>query len=220
MHLIKLLLLLFCVINTDFALAMQNQTYEKALEQLKQIPNNAKPVLPLLGSEKKNFISLINQLSPTERHGMVYSLDTEGRVIDQDKNTDYEIYSGDFSNDGSREYVMVSMSGSLGVNTVSLYKIINQKLIPVDLDNIISTDLLKGEDLGPNFYLYTAHPFAVIQNGKTYLRYMSYPYKTYDKSKLLLCTYFLYKDHIRLTGPNYTFSAKTGKLIPAITCIH
>jgi len=71
------------------------------------------------------------------------------------------------------------------------------------------------------FYMNVAEPFAIIKNGKTYLRYMSYPggSRDYDKTKLELCTYFWRGNKITLTGPNWRFIKSSTKLIKDNHCI-
>ncbi len=114
------------------------------------------------------------------------------------------------------EYALVTTGGTMHANTVEILKPINHQLVDAHLDQSISKHLLAGSDMS-RFYLHVANPFAIIKNGKTYLRFMEFPYKEYDKKKLLLCTYLWEGEKITLTGPNLSFTGPNDSLVEAKT---
>ena len=176
-------------------------------------------ILPCNFNEKKQVLKLLSQNKHFKDQKFDLTLNSDGTLQDQ-YNDRYEIYKGDFSNEGIIEYALISTGGSGNYNDVSVYKLINNHLVDVDLGKIISTDLLHGGDVGPDFYGHTADPFAIIKNGKTYIRFMDYPDdQSYDKTKLLLCTYLWEKNKITLSEPNLTFSRTTGRLVGTNKCM-
>jgi hypothetical protein len=204
--------------------------YFKSLDQIMRPSANETPVLPCNIKEKIYVLNLLKrdktQLKPDESKDFSnkdfsdLKMNDHGIVSDQKNNVDYEIYKGNFSNQGIVEYALISTGGSGNYNSVSIYQLIENHLVNAELDKTISHDLLNGGDLGPNFYGYVARPFAVVKQGVTYIRFMDFPAsRVYDKSRLMLCTYLWKKNKISLAGPNLSFSPTSGKLIKTKKCI-
>ena len=193
--------------------------YFKSLQQIKNPPTGSIAVLPCSISEKKHILLLLMKVKTAFFHNCKLHIEDDGTIYDEYRSS-YQIYKGDFSNEGITEYAVIYTGGTMHANTVFVFKLLGNLLVDANLDKIISKDLLKGDDLGPNFYLNIADPFAIVMQGKTYMRFMDYPpHLTYDKSKLKVCTYLWQKDQIILSGPNLTFSPISGKLIKALNCI-
>lgn len=92
-------------------------------------------------------------------------------------------------------------------STVNVYKFIGDHLVNANFDQVIVKNLIPGKGMGA-FYMNVADPFAITKNGKTYLRFMSYPgdHMDYDKTKLKLCTYFWQGKKLSRLEPNWTFN--------------
>lgn len=193
------------------------ESYFQALELIQKPPAGAAAILPCRVEEKRYFLDLFNKRSKNSFANLKVS--DNGNVYNTE-NEQIEIYKGDFSNEGKTEYAVVTTSGSMHVNTVTVYRLISGQLIDMHLDNIIIEKLLPGKDMS-HFYFHVATPFAVTKNGKTYLRFMSYPggHRDYDKTKLELCTYFWQGKNFNLVGPNWGFVHSKNQLIHNKNCI-
>lgn len=215
-----ILSVLYCFIFfTSSAFSANTDDYSKSLQQIKKPPAGSIAVLPCSISEKKQILPLLMKVKTTFFHNYKLHIENDETIYDEYRDS-YQIYKGNFSNEGITEYAVIFTGGTANANTVSIFKLLGNRLVDTNLDKFISKDLLKGGDVGPNFYMYTADPFAIVAQGKTYIRFMNYPSGfTYDKSKLVLCTYFWQKNKIVLSGPNLTFSPTSGKLIKASDCI-
>jgi hypothetical protein len=195
--------------------------YLKSLEQIMKPPPGASPILACSKNEKKQVLELIKRDNIEAFKEVQFKIDSKGIISDQNNDGTYEIYKGNFSNEGIVEYAIVSTGGTGGYNTVKIFKLVKDHLLDANLDEVISHDLLHGGDVGPGFYGHTASPFAIIKGGKTYIRYMDLPAsRNYDKTQLTLCTYLWEKNKISLSGPNYTFLPGNEKLSEAKNCIH
>ena len=211
-----------------------NTPYFKILDHIKKLPADATPILKCDNpNEIKQFMTLLKKSSAQK--GSDYQLDNfiiqslkldKSNTIEDDYGNYYDIYKGNFSNEeGITEYALVS-TNSVGEhsNDVNVYKLIDGHLVDAGLGDIISRDLLSGRDLGPNFYDWTADPFAIKKEGKTYLRFMNYPSTPADSSdgyntdELRLCTYLWQGNKITLSGPNLRYSIKQHKLVEATDC--
>jgi len=206
--------IIFSLIPVFAVVSSNEENYFQSLTEIQTVPPNSTAVLPCGLDEKKQVLALLTQ----SKFNPQLHLTSDNLIVNSSLEM-FELYKGDFSNEGMTEYALVSTSGSMRANWVTVYKLFNNRLIEANLDNVISKDLLNNGDLGPNFYLYTANPYAIVKNGKTYIRYMSIPYSSYEKSQLMLCTYLWTKNHIVLSAPNLTFSPATGKLINTNQCI-
>jgi len=194
--------------------------YFKSLDRIRTPPVGTTPILPCSINEKMHVLTLLKRDDIDHFKDATFEIDGDGKISDQKNHVLYEMYKGDFSNEGIAEYAIVATSGTGNYDTVNVYKIINNHLVDAKLDRVISHDLLHGGDVGPGFYGHTASPFAVIKNGKTYIRFMHFPSpRQYDKTQLVLCTYLWKKNKISLSGPNFTFSKINGELVEAKDCI-
>lgn len=203
------LLLAFLFLTSVPVFAYSTDDYFQAVEQINKLPTDSTPVLPCNLAEKQQIVAMLK--SNKEYAGL--KLDKAGGLIDQ-WNEDVEIYKGYFSNNGVLEYAFVFTGGTMHANTVKVFKRVNNQLEDVHLDRIIVNNLFPGADMS-RFYLHVANPFAIVKNGKTYLRFMEYPYKEYNKTKLLLCNYLWEDNKFILTGPNLSFTGPNGSLIEA-----
>jgi len=190
--------------------------YVKSLKRIQLPFDGSTAIVPCSLDEKKRIIRLLPQ--STSRDIANITMNKDGQIFTPWKEK-IEIYKGDFSNEGNVEYALVSTGGSGHVNAVTIFKEEDNKLLYVNLDQVIINNLLIGKDMS-SFYLHTANPFAITKEGKTYLRFMSYPRegKEYDKTQLLLCTYLWQGDKFILTGPNWSYSID-GDLVETKKCL-
>lgn len=188
---------------------------------LEEIPSEANAILPCDFAEKERVVAMFNR----DFKGDKLTLDPESAIVAESSNTTYEIYKGDFSNEGAVEYAFVSTSGSGRYNYVDIYKLVDNHLVNINLDNIISKQLLNGGDLGPGFYGYTAKPFAIVKNKKTYLRFIDLSFTEPEDGSVpqglrtTLCTYLLQKERFLLSGPNLKVSPQNGKITKSTDCV-
>ncbi len=192
--------------------------YFKSLEQIQKPPIGSVPILACDIHEKKRVLDLMNKSNIKDFEDL--KLTDNGSIYDR-WNERIEIYKGNFSNEGAIEYALISTGGSMHANTVNVYKLIAGHLVKANLDQVIVNNLIPGGDMGSSFYLHVADPFAIEKNGKTYLRFMSYPggNMDYDKTKLRLCTYLWQKKQFTLAGPNWSFTHLNNNLVAAKDCI-
>ncbi len=211
---ISLFILIFINLKIAYAQTVDNNHYFTALKQIQALPKGATKIAALNIKEKKQLLKIIKHQHISGLNSL--KMDSQGNVYDE-YGESVTIYKGDFNNDGVKEYAFNIQGGSMPTNVVLVFKLKNHQLINLHLSKVIINSLLPNEDMS-QFYLNTATPFAIQKNGKVYLRFMRFPYKAYDKSKLLLCTYIWQNNKIRLVGPNLTFD-KLGRLVSAKDCI-
>lgn len=175
----------------------QQEEYFKLLEKILHPPAGATAVSPVSQAEKDVVLKQIKQTTLGE---------------------DITVLKGDFSNEGVAEYAVIATGGTLHMSTVTIYKPIGKQLVDAQLDETIIQALIPGGDMS-HFYLQIATPYAIVQKGKTYLRYMEYPggNRDYDKNKLLLCSYVWQgkEKKFRWAGPELSFGIKG-----TTRCIH
>jgi hypothetical protein len=195
--------------------SIDTDDYFQALKQIKEPPIGSVPILACDSNEKKRFLDLMKKSDIKDFTDL--KLDEDGKISAR-WDDQIEIYKGDFSNEGMTEYALITTGGTMHANTVYIYKLISDHLVNVNLNNIIITNLIPGSDMR-NFYFNVADPFAIKQNGKTYLRFMTYPggHTDYDKTKLQLCTYLWQGKQFTLTGPNWRYDK--DNLVPAKDCV-
>lgn len=176
--------------------------YLKAIQEMNAVPPGFVPVPACLLSEKDKWIQLAKQaaLGP-------YILTPQGKISNA-FHEEGELYKGNFSNQSFEEYALILTSPTMHTQTVTITRLQAGKLVEVDLDGLIIGSVLKNGDFSIDFYSYTADPFAVVKDGKTYMRFMDYPYRSYNINKLILCTYLWEGENIKLSGPNLFFGVK------------
>lgn len=192
--------------------------YFKLLEKIKRPPSDSTPILACDLVEKKHVLNLFNKSGIKDFDDL--KMTENGSIYDR-WNEEIKIYKGDFSNEGVTEYALISTGGTMHANTVTIYKLIAGQLVNAHLDQIIIDNLIPDGDMGSSFYQNVADPFAIVKNGKTYLRYMSYPggNTDYDKSKLQLCTYLWQGKQFTLAGPNWSYTKLNDNLVSSKDCI-
>lgn len=216
----------FSLINASFIVDSANasennsidvaQDYFKAIDQITKPPIGSVPILPCSMAEKKWVVTLLIKSGVND-----YKLESyEGKTYISSGGDEVEIYKGNFSNESGVEYALVTTGGSMHVNTVSVYKLINKRFFDTNLDQIISNNLFPGYDIS-HFYMWVAKPFSIVKNGKTYLRFMEFPSSSqdYDKTRLGLCTYLWQGQKFILTGPNWTYAKPNGNLAEKKDCM-
>lgn len=175
---LSLLVSNFLLISSPIAAA----DYFETLTRINKPPQNSIPVLPCSVVEKKRVIALFKQDGINDFDELkLIEVDENKRLIGKVYNRSkewVEIYKGDFSNEGEIEYALVvDLWGSAHSDEAQVYKLINNHLIKLHLQIPYSS---------------VASPFAIIQDGKTYLRFIHLPIgeTNYDQTQLRLCTYF------------------------------
>ena len=188
--------------------ASSQNNYFKALAEIKALPAGMVAVEKCSPDEKKQVINRLKtkNFANASAKNRLFLLDIS------------DIYKGDFSNEGLTEYAVLTSAGSMGANTVTVYKQINNELVDMYLDTAIINNLFPGQDMS-RFYLQVATPFAVVNHGKTLMRFMQYPAgQDYDATKLKLCTYVWEGPKFSLASPNWTFDSK-GHKVAAKDCL-
>jgi hypothetical protein len=194
--------------------AENQDTYFDALEKINVAHDNEKAIPPCSDEEKIELIRML-KLSDDKKLN-AYAID-RGLVINQYGEM-VEIYKGDFSNEKVTQYALITTSGTMRNNDVMILEKQDKHLIKRNLDATIIDNLIPNGEMS-DFYTHVGKPYAFIKNGKTYIRYMNIPYKEYDIAQLQLCTYLWEGNVITLTGPNWTFDKKSGKMVPYTHCI-
>jgi len=164
--------------------------------------------------------SLVKECDDIEKNKILKMLGESYKDIELDGTDVINVFKGDFSNEGNIEYAVIIMAGFLRWQQYYFYKLDNNKLINLDFDKVVATNFYHGDlammqDYSKmEFNHHIASPFAITLNGKTYIRFMSYPAgrTEYDKFQLQLCTYLWEGNKFTLSGPNLDFSRSTGKL--------
>ena len=118
-----------------------------------------------------------------------------------------KVYQGDFSNQGIKEYLFDTESGSGHYDTITdVYRFSDDLFQPVNFEKVIAENGLQREG---GFYSHLAEPFAYVLQGKTYIRFMDFPvsHTNYDP-KLLHVYIYLWKGDkftkiIQLNGAHY-----------------
>lgn len=188
-----------------------SEDYFKATEQITKPPIGSTAILACDLDEKKRFLHLMKQSNIKDIEDI--ELADNGNIYVE--NEEAAVYKGDFSNEGAVEYALIVSNG-----VVYVYRLKGNQLVDANLDQVIIKNLLPGGDMS-RFYMNTASPFAITKNGKTYLRFMSFPggHADYDKTQLELCTYLWQGKQFTLAGPNWRYTSKNGNLVPALDCI-
>ncbi|MDR3490722.1 MAG: hypothetical protein P4M12_01605 [Gammaproteobacteria bacterium] len=201
---LSLFILLFSLAHIEITLAQTapNEDYFNALKEIQQLPKNATAISECSLAEEK---AIVRQLDPKEVDAIFIGkpqLHAAGFMSNNDDNI--KIYKGYFSNSGKMEYLFLAEGGgSMSTDTIlGVYQLSNGHLINLHFDNIVVKNILGGKDLS-HFYIWMPKPFAYVQNNKTYLRYMNYPAQkySYDKTKLLVCTYLWEGRNFKLVDP-------------------
>jgi len=204
----------FVFLNCHASEITNNEPYFDALEKINALQTNQQAIPPCSENEKKELIVLLKNSKDEDLNS--YAID-HGAIVNQYGET-LEIYKGDFSNEQLTQYALISTGGTMRSNTVTILEKQNDLVVKRNLDTVIIENLIPDSDMS-EFYMHVAKPFAFKQDGKTYIRYMNIPYKKYDIAQLQLCTYLWEADVIQLTGPNWTFDKKSGKMVPYNDCI-
>ena len=175
--------------NTNNSVLIKKSTLikkEKSFNEFPILPFGAKPILKSTLNREKEIINLISENDRRDLFGGKPKIFPDGIMDNYGENI--ELYEGDFSNQGQREYLFLAADGgTLHTDSiVRVYRQVQEKLIQIDLNAIIIKDIMHGYDLS-NFYYWMPRPIAFVKNGKTYLRFMEY----YSKDKpALICIYF------------------------------
>lgn len=180
---IKIFIALVLLTFSVGALAAQKQNvsqYFCVLKKIQQLPDNAQAINPVKTAELNRVLSLLKHQSVS-------------LPFANNSSESLQLYVGDFDNTGDKEYLFIVTGGSMNTNTVAaVFKNIRNQFRAVDFNKIVTKNLFPGSDMGPNFHLWIAKPFAYVKNGMTYLRFMDYPgsHTDYDVHKLHVTTYY------------------------------
>lgn len=202
---------LFPLIVDAADLDVDSADYFKALSLIRKPPKAAIAISACDSTEKNKILGLLKKNDKINLENGIEQI---------------TVFKGDFSNQGFTEYAIVTSEGSIHWNEVTVFKLVNNELIDLDLNQMIANNFYQGKiDMMTDysqreFSNHIAEPFAIKLKGKTYLRFMEYPggRMDYDKTKLMLCTYLWEGNKFTLVGPNLAFSKSTGKLIETKHC--
>ncbi|MDX1901674.1 MAG: hypothetical protein SFW66_06680 [Gammaproteobacteria bacterium] len=194
----KYLIPLLCatILFSPYAFAKdKHASYFKSLQALEKLPKGATPVQPVSDTIKNQISHLLNL-----------------------QNTGTTIYRGDFNQDGITEYAVITTSGSIGAQTVNMYRFEGGLLFNEHFDQAVTQSLFPKKDMS-KFYLFVAKPFAFTLKGKTYLRFLNAS-SNYDKYALRVCTYQWHQNNtFSLSGPNLKFDQTNDQIVPADDCL-
>ena len=173
----------------------------KTLEEVQKIPFGALAIPQCSLAEEKEIIKLLPPKDADEIFSGKSKIYADGIMDNVGDNI--EIYKGNFSNAGDTEYLFLAEGGSMGTSTVvGVYRLINNRLVKLNYDDILSQDILDGNDLS-RFYMWMPKPIAYVKDRKTYIRYMDSP--------SLVCDYLWQDNHMKLIGPDNCIGKKKRK---------
>jgi hypothetical protein len=143
---------------------------------------NEETVAPASKSEVEEFVSILKQpgnWTAARIHKgdvKVIDLPREHTAKFAVSGYEYMIYHDDFNNDGIKEY-LVSYVGKVPAGKTSIegvFHVEGKKLVSLNFEDTVVSNLFAEADIS-RFHPYLAQPFAVHDNGKTYLRFKDEP---------------------------------------------
>lgn len=187
---VRLTFFLFSILLVGVVHAAVNQStrdYFCVLKKIQRLPAKTRAI----NAASSRQLQLI--LTQLKNQGIIlaYKKNSEGDFVDA-YNEAVNLYIGGFDNTGQKEFLFVVTRRSMNVNTImEVYTKKNNRFVRVEFDKIVISNLFPGSDMGPNFPMWIAKPFAYIKNRATYLRFMDYPgtHADYDSKKLTVYTY-------------------------------
>ena len=163
--------------------------YFCVLKKIQQLPAHAQVIkkLSVLDADKSLF-------SVLKRQGVTLfgGLKQYGNGFVTQYGESLEVFEGDFSNAGKKEYLLLTTAGSMGVNTIAAVYQMNDQgyLTPLGFDKVVLSNFTGLSEMS-GFHLFAATPFAYVKSHKTYFRFLDVPGRGqgYDLSTLRVVTY-------------------------------